>query len=133
SVIVATVLTFVSSLDFSDPYFSILLLLVIALGMSVGFVFLSQALGPKRYERIKFSVYECGVDPFTTASVRISVKFYLIALLFILFDLESAFLYPWAVLFRQLGWFGFIEMGIFILILLAGLIYAWKKGALEWQ
>ena len=124
---------FVSSIRFSDPYFSVLLMLVIGVGMSVAFVFLSQALGPRKYDKVKYSVYECGVDPFTTASVRISVKFYLIAILFILFDLESAFIYPWAILFRQLGWFGFIEMGIFILILLAGLIYAWKKGALEWQ
>jgi NADH-quinone oxidoreductase subunit A len=124
---------FFSTIQFSDPYFSVLLLLVIALVMAVGFVFLSQAIGPKKYDRIKYSVYECGVDPFTTASVRVSVKFYLIALLFILFDLETAFLYPWAVLFRQLGLFGFIEMAIFVLILLAGLFYAWKKGALEWQ
>ena len=124
---------FVSSIRFSDPYFSVFLMLVIGVGMSVAFVFLSQALGPKRYDRVKYSVYECGVDPITPASVRVSVKFYLVALLFILFDLESAFIYPWAVLFRQLGWFGFLEMGIFILILLAGLIYAWKKGALEWQ
>jgi len=123
----------VSTIRFSDPYFSILLLLIIAVGMSVGFVFLSQALGPKRYERIKYSVYECGVDPFTSASVRVSVKFYLVALLFILFDLETAFLYPWAVLFRDLGLFGFLEMAIFVGILLVGLIYAWKKGALEWQ
>ncbi len=123
----------VSTIRFSDPYFSILLLLIIAVGMSVGFVFLSQALGPKRYERIKYSVYECGVDPFTSASVRVSVKFYLVALLFILFDLETAFLYPWAVLFRDLGLFGFIEMAIFVGILLVGLVYAWKKGALEWQ
>ena len=124
---------FFSTIQFSDPYFSVLLLLIIALVMAVGFVFLSQAIGPKKYDRIKYSVYECGVDPFTTASVRVSVKFYLIALLFILFDLETAFLYPWAVLFRQLGLFGFIEMAIFVLILLAGLLYAWKKGALEWQ
>ena len=124
---------FFSTIQFSDPYFSVLLLLVIALAMAIGFVFLSQAIGPKKYDRIKYSVYECGVDPFTTASVRVSVKFYLIALLFILFDLETAFLYPWAVLFRQLGLFGFIEMAIFVLILLAGLFYAWKKGALEWQ
>jgi NADH-quinone oxidoreductase subunit A len=123
----------VSTIRFSDPYFSILLLLVIAVGMSVGFVFLSQALGPKRYERIKYSVYECGVDPITSAAVRVSVKFYLVALLFILFDLETAFLYPWAVLFRDLGLFGFIEMAIFVGILLVGLICAWKKGALEWQ
>ncbi|HEY7586535.1 MAG TPA: NADH-quinone oxidoreductase subunit A [Candidatus Deferrimicrobiaceae bacterium] len=124
---------FVSSIRFSDPYFSVLLMLVIGVGMAVAFVFLSQAIGPRKYDKVKYSVYECGVDPFTTASVRISVKFYLIALLFILFDLESAFLYPWAVLFRQLGWFGFVEMLIFVLILLAGLVYAWKKGALEWQ
>ena len=124
---------FLSSIDFSDPYFSVLLMMVIALAMSVGFVFLSQALGPKKYDRVKYGVYECGVEPFTTASVRVPVKFYLVALLFILFDLETAFLYPWAVLFRQLGWFGFIEMGIFLLILLAGLVYVWKKGALEWQ
>ena len=123
----------VSTIRFSDPYFSVLLLLIIAVGMAVGFVFLSQALGPKRYERIKYSVYECGVDPFTSASVRVSVKFYLVALLFILFDLEAAFLYPWAVLFRDLGLFGFIEMAIFVGILLVGLVYAWKKGALDWQ
>ena len=123
----------VSSIPFSDPYFSILLLLILAVGMSVGFVFLSQALGPKKYEPIKYSVYECGVDPITSASVRVSVKFYLVALLFILFDLESAFLYPWAVLYRDLGLFGFIEMAVFVGILLAGLLYAWKKGALEWQ
>ncbi len=122
-----------SSISFSDPYFSVLVLLVIAVVLSVAFVFLSQALGPKRYDPVKYSVYECGVDPLTPASVRFSVKFYLIALLFILFDLEAAFIYPWAVIFRQLGLFGFIEMAIFIAILLAGLIYAWKKGALEWQ
>ncbi len=124
---------FAASIRFADPYFSVLLLLIIAVGMAVGFVFLSQALGPKRYERIKYSVYECGVDPFTSASVRVSVKFYLVALLFILFDLETAFLYPWAVLFRDLGLFGFIEMAVFVGILLVGLIYAWKKGALDWQ
>ncbi len=124
---------FFSIVQFSDPYFSVLLLLVVAVAMAVAFVFLSQAIGPKKYDRIKYSVYECGVDPFTSASVRVSVKFYLIALLFILFDLETAFLYPWAVLFRQLGLFGFIEMAIFVAILLVGLLYAWKKGALEWQ
>ena len=122
-----------SSIQFADPYFSVLLLLIIAVGMAVGFVFLSQALGPRKYERIKYSVYECGVDPFTSASVRVSVKFYLVALLFLLFDLETAFLYPWAVLFRDLGLFGFIEMTIFVGILLVGLVYAWKKGALDWQ
>jgi NADH-quinone oxidoreductase subunit A len=122
-----------SSISFSDPYFSVLLLLLVGVGMAVAFVLLSQALGPKKYDKVKYSVYECGVDPITPAAVRVSVKFYLVALLFILFDLESAFIYPWAVIFRELGVFGFIEMAIFIGILLAGLVYAWKKGALEWQ
>ena len=124
---------FLSAISFSDPYFSVLVLMGIALAMAVGFVFLSQALGPKTYNPVKYSVYECGVDPITPAAVRVSVKFYLVALLFILFDLESAFIYPWAVVFRELGLFGFIEMAVFIGILLAGLVYAWKKGALEWQ
>lgn len=121
------------SISFSDPYFSVLLLLVVAVAMAVGFVLVSQALGPKRYEPVKYSVYECGVDPFMPAQVRVSVKFYLIALLFILFDLESAFIYPWAVLFRDLGLFGFVEMAVFVFILVAGLLFAWKKGALDWQ
>ena len=124
---------FLAGVNFADPYFPVLVLMVIALAMAVGFVLLSQALGPKRYDRIKFDVYECGVDPLTPASVRVSVKFYLIAILFILFDLETTFLYPWAVLFRSLGLFGFLEMAVFVGILLVGLLYAWKKGALEWQ
>ena len=124
---------FLATVDFSNPYFAVLVLLVIALAMSVGFVLLSQALGPKRYDRIKYGMYECGVDPLTPAAVRVSVKFYLLAILFILFDLETTFLYPWAVLFRSLGLFGFIEMAVFVGILLVGLVYAWKKGALEWQ
>ncbi len=122
-----------ASISFLDPYFSVLLMMIIGVGMAVAFVFLSQALGPKKYDPVKYSVYECGVDPIIPATVRVSVKFYLVAILFILFDLESAFIYPWAVLFRELGWFGFVEMMVFIFILLAGLIYAWKKGALEWQ
>ena len=124
---------FFENVDFADPYFPVLILLVIALAMAVGFVLLSQALGPKRYDRVKFSVYECGVDPMTPATVRVSVKFYLLAIMFILFDLETTFLYPWAVLFRSLGLFGFLEMAVFVGILLVGLVYAWKKGALEWQ
>ena len=124
---------FLSTIQFSDPYFPVLLMLVIAIGMAIGFVTLSQTIGPKKYDKVKFDVYECGVDPFTTSTVRVSVKFYLVAILFIMFDLESAFLYPWAVLFRSLGLFGFVEMVIFLGILLAGLIYVWKKGALEWQ
>lgn len=124
---------FLSTTNFADPYFPVLIMLVIAIVMAVAFVTLSSLLGPKKYEKVKFDVYECGVDPFTSSTVRVSVKFYLVAILFLLFDLESAFLYPWAILFRSLGLFGFIEMVVFLGILLAGLIYVWKKGALEWQ
>jgi NADH-quinone oxidoreductase subunit A len=118
---------------FSSPWFSVLLLLGIAVVLSVAFVAISQLLGPKRYDRVKYDEYECGVDPITTSRIRLSVKFYLLAILFLLFDLESAFLYPWAILFRKLGLFGFVEMLVFLGILLVGLVYAWKKGALEWQ
>jgi NADH-quinone oxidoreductase subunit A len=126
-------LGFLADVRFSDPYFPVLVLMAIAVAMAVGFVLLSQAVGPKGYDRIKYGVYECGVDPVMPAAVRISVKFYLVALLFILFDLEATFIYPWAVLFRSLGLFGFLEMAVFVAILLVGLVYAWKKGALEWQ
>lgn len=124
---------FVSSVDFANPYFSVLLLFLIGIGMAVMFVALSQMLGPRKYDRVKYDVYECGVDPLMSASVRISVKFYVVALLFILFDLETAYLYPWAVLFRDLGWFGFAEMAVFLGILVIGLVYVWKKGALDWE
>jgi NADH-quinone oxidoreductase subunit A len=118
---------------FANPYFAVLLLMGIAIFLSVAFVAISQLLGPKRYDKVKYDIYECGVDPIVPTQVRMSVKFYLLAILFLLFDLESAFLYPWAVLFRKLGLFGFVEMLVFLGILLVGLVYAWKNGALEWQ
>jgi NADH-quinone oxidoreductase subunit A len=124
---------FLSTVQFSDPYFPVLVMIVLAIVMAIAFVTLSQTIGPKKYDKVKFDVYECGVDPFVGSKIRVSVKFYLVAILFLLFDLESAFLYPWAILFRSLGLFGFIEMLVFLGILLAGLIYVWKKGALEWQ
>ena len=124
---------YIETIGFSDPYFPVLVLLVIAVLTAGGLVVLSQVTGPKIYDKIKYSVYECGVDPLAPATVRVSVKFYLVALIFILFDIESTFLYPWAVLFRSLGLLGFIEMAVFVGILLVGLVYAWKKGALEWQ
>lgn len=121
------------SIRFDDPYFSLLLLSVVALGTGVAFVVLSQTLGPKRYDPAKYSPYECGVDPILPENSRVSVKFYLVAILFLLFDLESVFVYPWAVLYRELGIFGFCEMAVFIGLLVTGLIYIWKKGGLEWQ
>jgi NADH-quinone oxidoreductase subunit A len=120
-------------LDFSDPYFPVLVLLAISLITAAGLVALSHLTGPKIYDKIKYSVYECGVDPLAPARVRVSVKFYLVALTFIVFDLEATFLYPWAVLFRSLGWYGFFAMLFFLGMLVIGLVYEWKKGALEWQ
>ncbi len=114
-------------------YTPILILLIFSIAVSCAFMVLSGLLGPKRHDMGKFTPFECGMPLFSDAKRRISVKFYLVAILFLIFDLESAFLYPWAVLFKKLGVFGFFEMIIFILILVVGLVYAWKSGALEWQ
>ena len=81
----------------------------------------------------KSSAFECGFEPFEAARMRFDVRFYLVAILFIVFDLEVAFLFPWAVVMRKIGWMGFIAMGIFLLLLTIGFVYEWKKGALEWE
>lgn len=112
---------------------AIVVYFLIIAGMVAGMVLLSILLGPKRTSPVKEEPFECGildVKPFTG---RISVKFYLVALLFLLFDVEIAFLFPWATIFRTLGLFGLVEMAVFIGIIAAGLVYAWKKGALEWD
>jgi NADH-quinone oxidoreductase subunit A len=124
---------FLETIRVFHPYFPVFILLIIALSTAVGLILLSQKTGPRVYDKVKYGVYECGVDPLAPSSVRVSVKFYLVALIFIIFDLEATFLYPWAVLFRSLGLLGFIEMLVFMGILLVALVYAWKKGALEWQ
>lgn len=110
-------------------------LVLLALGGTIALVFvgLSRFLGPRNASAEKTTPYECGVEPEGRARARFPVRFYLVAMLFILFDIEALFLYPWAKLFRELGMFGFIEMAVFILILVVGLIYAWRKGALEWE
>ncbi len=114
-------------------YEAVLVLLALGVTISVAFVLLSRFLGPRNANPEKVSVYECGVAPVGTARERFPVRFYLVAILFIVFDIEAVFLYPWARLFRELGLFGLIEMGVFILILVVGLVYAWRKGALEWE
>ena len=114
-------------------YFPILVLFIFAFCISAGMIIGSALFGPRRSTPTKSMPYECGVTPTGNARNRFSVKYYLIAMLFIIFDIERAFLYPWAVVFMDLKIFGLIEMGIFILILLVGYIYAWKKGALEWD
>lgn len=114
-------------------YLPIILLVAVAVAFGLGSIILSSLIGPKKPSEIKLSPYECGVEPVGNARERFSVKFYIIAMLFILFDIEAVFLYPWAVLFKRLGMFGLMEMGVFIVILFVGYIYVWKKGALEWE
>jgi NADH-quinone oxidoreductase subunit A len=114
-------------------YVPILVLVILAALFALGSLFVSFLLGPRRPDLEKLSPYECGVEPVGTARQRIAVKFYLVAMLFIIFDMETVFLYPWAVVFKELRLFGLIEMGVFLLILLVGYFYVWKKGGLEWD
>lgn len=116
-----------------DNYLPILIFMVIGglLGLAVPFI--GYLLGPRRPNPEKNSPYECGFEPFGDARMPFDVRYYLVAILFIIFDLETAFLVPWAVVFRKIGWFGMVAMGIFLGILVIGFIYEWKKGALEWE
>ena len=113
-------------------YLPLLMHFAIALGLATVIVTLSQLIGQHKYGRAKMSPYECGVQPVGDARERFSVKFYMVAMLFILFDVEAVFLYPWAVILRELKMFGFWEMMVYIAIVLVGLFYVWKKGILDW-
>jgi NADH-quinone oxidoreductase subunit A len=114
-------------------YLPIAVLITLATGLSFLVVVIGNLFGPKRPNPIKSQPYESGMKPYGPGRRRVSVHFYLIAVLFILFDIEIVFLLPWAVVLRELNVAGLIEMGIFMLVLLVGLIYAWKIGALEWE
>ena len=116
-----------------NQYAGVLILLVLAVGTTVGMITAATILGPKIKFPDKMEPFECGKSPLVSPRQRFSVKFYLTAVLFILFDIEAVFLYPWAALFRQLGWFGLVEMLLFIAVLGIGLLYVWKKGALNWE
>jgi len=116
-----------------SDYAPILIFLGVVLGFAVGAQLLSSVLGPKRPSAAKDLPYESGIVPRDTARRRFSVSFYVTAMLFIIFDVESIFLFPWATIVRQLKIFGIVEMGIFILTLLVGLVYVWSKGALKWD
>jgi NADH-quinone oxidoreductase subunit A len=116
-----------------NPYLPLLFMLVAAVAIASVMVGLSRFLGPQKPDPKKLAPYECGMTPIGGARVRFSVKFFLIAMLFILFDVEAIFLYPWAVVHRSLGMFGLIEMALFILILGVGYVYCWKRGAFEWD
>ncbi len=113
-------------------YFPILVYFLFVAGIALAILGMSAWVGVKRPTRDKLMPYECGIPPVGNARERFSVSFYLVGMLFILFDVEAVFLYPWAVVFKSLKWFGFIEMFLYIAILLAGYIYIWKKGALDW-
>ena len=114
-------------------YLPTLLFLIVATGIGIALILVGNLLGPKRPSAEKLSPYECGFAPFEDARMQFDVRYYLIAILFIVFDLEIAFVFPWALVFRELGVFGLVEMGVFLALLVIGFVYVWKKGALEWE
>ena len=118
---------------FLKDYLSIIIFLFIALGLSVGFIVLNFLFSPKKPDPEKLSAYECGFEAFGDSRMKFDVRFYLVAILFIIFDLEIAFLFPWAISLGNIGSLGFWSMMIFLLILTIGFIYEWKKGALDWD
>ena len=115
-----------------ENYLPILLFMLVALSFPLVTLALAWVVRPARYDRVKMAAYECGMEAGGQARGRYSVRFYVIAVLFVIFDVETIFLFPWAVQYRALGWFGFIEMAIFLGILILGYAYAWRRRALEW-
>jgi NADH-quinone oxidoreductase subunit A len=113
-------------------WLSIILMIALGLLFAVPSVVLSKLLGPRKPTPEKSAPYECGMPPVGDARERMSVKFYLVAMIFLLFDIEVAFLYPWAMALRELGWAGFVQVVLFMALLLAGYIYVWRKGTLDW-
>ena len=114
-------------------YLPVLLFLVVSAVVGIALIVIGNLLGPRRPETDKASPYECGFEAFEDARMRFDVRYYLIAILFIIFDLEIAFVFPWATVFGKLGLLGLIEMGMFLSLLVLGFVYVWKKGALEWE
>ena len=117
----------------SLDYGAIAILFLVAVGVAGAMLVFSTVFGPRQPNPEKLSPYECGIDPRTDARLRFPIKFFLIAIIFILFDIEVIFLYPWAVLYKDLGILGLLEMVVFLIILLFGYIYLYKKGAFEWE
>jgi NADH-quinone oxidoreductase subunit A len=116
-----------------EQYFPILLFILFGLGLGALLLVMGRVVSPFRPDPEKLSPYECGFEAFEDARMKFDVRYYLIAILFILFDLEIAFLFPWAVVLPDIGHFGFVAMLLFLAILVVGFIYEWKKGALEWE
>ena len=119
--------------DYLDSYGPILLMFILAAGLAGVLIAASTIVGKHKHTKEKDQAYECGITPTGDAREPFSVKFYLVAIIFILFDVEAIFLYPWAFIFKSLHWFGFVEMLLYIGILLVGYFYLWKKGALDWN
>ena len=119
--------------NFLSSYFSIILFLFIALALSIGFILANFLAAPSNPDPEKLSAYECGFEAFDDSRMEFDVRFYLVAILFIIFDLEIAFLFPWAISLGNIGAHGFWSMMIFLSVLTIGFIYEWKKGALEWE
>jgi NADH-quinone oxidoreductase subunit A len=119
--------------SYPDTFFPVLVQTALAVLVASALVAISFLLGKRVRDAVKDSPYECGIVPTGSARERFSVKFYLVAIVFILFDIEAIFLYPWAVVYRELKMFAFVEMLLFIVIVLAGFFYIWKKGALDWS
>lgn len=124
-----------SPVDPNSPgaFVPVLIMVIVAIGFAVFTLVASHYLGRRVYDPAKQLPYECGITPVGNARERFHARFYLVAMLFIVFDIEIVFLYPWAVVFKQLALFGLIEMGVFLLILVLGFAYVWGKGALEWD
>ena len=116
-----------------EDYFPVLMFILVGLFIGVLLPALGRLLGPHKPDSEKLSPYECGFEAFEDARMKFDVRYYLVAILFILFDLEIAFLFPWAIVLNDIGWFGFLAMMIFLAILVVGFVYEWMKGALEWE
>ena len=116
-----------------QTYFPIGVVLLVAVGQGLLLLGLANVLGPRRPSLVKAAPFECGSPPVGSAREPFGVKFYVVALLFIVFDIEAVFLYPWAVLFTELGWAGYVEMSVFVATLVLGLVYVWKKGVIDWN
>jgi len=119
--------------SYPETYFPVLVQIVIAVLVASGLVALSYLIGKRAKSPLKDTPYESGMAPTGSARERFSVKFYLVAIVFILFDIEAIFLYPWAVVYRELKMFAFVEMLLFVILILSGFFYIWKKGALDWS
>ena len=119
--------------DVLAQYLPVLIFIIVALVFGVVALCVGFALGPRRADEEKLSPYECGFEPFEDARMKFDVRYYLVAILFIIFDLEIAFLFPWAVALKDIGLLGFSAMMVFLAVLVIGFVYEWKKGALEWE